>query len=219
VAKKEKRERFVSPVATGAFLALTSPYTKKGANDYIAKVAFDPSNKEHAEFLKKLDGLNRQMGTKCKEDFPKYAKTMKLRKLAKPEMDSEDQPTGRMFVVFKQKAEAGKGDKKFTFKVAVFDAKGKPLSKDIKIGAGTQVKVAFEVDATFYEKERDGGARLRLVAAQIVKLVEWEGGTAESFGFSEEEGFDSVDALTEKTEDGEAEEETPEAGAEESTDF
>lgn len=76
----------------------------------------------------------------------------------------------------------------YEFKPAIFDAAGQPL-KDVRLGGGSKVKVAYEL-RKFYTALVGAGVQLRLRAVQVLDLVEYEGGgTAGSFGFESEEGY------------------------------
>ena len=69
---------------------------------------------------------------------------------------------------------------------SIFDAKCNPLT-DVKVGAGTEGKVAFTI-LPFYATLIAAGVSLRLEAVQIIKLVEPPGErTAASYGFIEEQ--------------------------------
>lgn len=73
---------------------------------------------------------------------------------------------------------------------ALFDAKGRPVKdRDALKGmwSGTTAKVNFEA-CPFYQPAIGAGITLRLKAVQIIDLVE-SSGSAESFGFGEEDGW------------------------------
>jgi len=73
-------------------------------------------------------------------------------------------------------------------KPKLFDAKGRPIKANLNIGGGTVMKVSFEVDC--YTSKKASGVRLIPVAVQIIDLVTFEaGGSAEDYGFAEEDGF------------------------------
>ena len=78
-------------------------------------------------------------------------------------------------------------------KIPLFDAKGKPIGNKIKLGNGSTIKVSYTV-APYYNATNKGvGLSLRLVAIQVIELVEYSAGNAESYGFGEEEGYESSD--------------------------
>lgn len=73
---------------------------------------------------------------------------------------------------------------------ALFDAKGKPV-KDREslrgMWSGTVGKASFEA-CPFYQAAIGAGITLRLKAVQVISLVE-SSGSADSFGFGEEDGW------------------------------
>ena len=97
-------------------------------------------------------------------------------------------------VVFSFSAAAGGINKTtketWSRKISLFDAKGTPITGAIKIGNGSEAKISFEFN--HHHIPKDGpGVKLQLVAVQIIKLVEWQSGTAAQAGFEAEEGYDS----------------------------
>jgi hypothetical protein len=78
----------------------------------------------------------------------------------------------------------------------LFDAKGKPLSKDIKIGGGSKMKVSYEI-LPYYTAIAGAGISLRLKAVQVIDLVEYSsGGSGESYGFGKEDGYEATEETT-----------------------
>ena len=95
---------------------------------------------------------------------------------------------GNIIVKFKQKAIIKSVKGTFEVKIPKFDSHGKPLS-DCKIGGGSKIKLCFSVSPYYVPSTRICGLSLRPVAVQVVELHEYaQGGTMESYGFSEEEG-------------------------------
>jgi hypothetical protein len=138
-------------------------------------------------------------------------------------MDSEGNETGNLVFNFKLKA-SGKTREgvEFTQAPKLYDAKGNPLPAGTKIGGGSTIKVAFEINK-FYTATVGAGVSLRLKAVQVLDLKTWEGGNAASFGFGVEEGFER-DTMPENGETPEATggetPETPEVkDAKDSSDF
>lgn len=79
----------------------------------------------------------------------------------------------------------------FTQKPVLFDAAGKVITTDIKIGGGTIARVGYELNG--FASGLGAGASLRLKAVQIITLVEW-GQDAATYGFDSEEGYAAQDA-------------------------
>jgi len=82
-------------------------------------------------------------------------------------------------------------------KPKLFDAKGKPLKGDVKIGGGSTLKVAFEIDNGTIQKTGVKFTRLIPTAVQVIDLVEFGASDdASAFGFGEEDGFEGPDATS-----------------------
>ena len=122
--------------------------------------------------------------------------------------DDTGEPTGEVSIKFKMKAsyKDKSGNIKHQ-KPSLFDASKppKPLSPEVQVWGGSQVRVAGE--ATIYNTAALGmGISLRLSAVQVIKLVSGsgDGATADSYGFQCEEGgyesSDSDSAFSEGTE-------------------
>lgn len=82
-------------------------------------------------------------------------------------------------------------------KPKLFDSKGKPLNAEVKVGGGSTLKVAFEIDLGTVQKTGDKFCRLIPTAVQVINLVEY--GTADdasAYGFGEEDGYDAPDATS-----------------------
>ena len=76
------------------------------------------------------------------------------------------------------------------------DGNVKELEKAInalkaQVGEGTVAKVAVELSG--YSVAGKTGVSVKLKAVQIIDLVEFGGGSAESYGFGEEEGFEGTE--------------------------
>lgn len=70
-------------------------------------------------------------------------------------------------------------------KLAIYDAKGNPMPKDISIWSGTEGKLRIELRP--YSMQGNNGVSLRLKAVQVIKLV--EGNSENESPFEEEEGY------------------------------
>ena len=77
--------------------------------------------------------------------------------------------------------------KPWTRQPAIFDGQGNYIPSDRRpqIGGGTEGKVSFELSG-FYTTLVGAGVSLRLQGVQILSLVEFGGGSAESHGFEAE---------------------------------
>jgi len=91
----------------------------------------------------------------------------------------------------------GRDGKPWTAAPAIFDAKGQPVrDRDSLKGmwSGTTGRVSFEAQP-FFQAAIGAGITLRLKAVQIIDLVEG-GGSAESYGFGEEDGWSGSSEIT-----------------------
>lgn len=78
-------------------------------------------------------------------------------------------------------------------KIPLFDSKGKPIMDKPKVGNGSVIKTSFTAMPYFNQINKGVGLSLRLVAVQIIDLVEFNSGNAESYGFdAEEEGYEAT---------------------------
>lgn len=72
--------------------------------------------------------------------------------------------------------------------IPIYDSQGKPLPKNVDVGHGSIVKVAYSIHP-YYKTKTIKGLTLYLNAVQVLELVERsDERSAESFGFGAEEG-------------------------------
>jgi len=180
-----KKLSFVTPRGTLIWPKLITPSTKfdeKGRFETV--ISLDPGAAQ--DLIAELDKiLDAQATITSSEKRPFF----------KDEIDKETgKPTGNIRMSFSTGAKGkSRNGEEFTRKIALFDARGKPIS-GIEPWTGTLAKVSFKVKPT---EPREGkvGLRLYLDAVQILQLVQAPEQNGERFGFGEEEGFD-IDAFT-----------------------
>ena len=130
---------------------------------------------------------------KLKVEQRKKLKELTVTPLFSEEYDQEtEEPTGIIVFKFETKASGvnAKGDA-WKRDIPLFDAKGKSF-KPSMVGAGTKGKVSFESSSYFIPGTGVAGVKLYLCAAQILELIEGgSGGSASSFGFGAEEGYEA----------------------------
>lgn len=209
------RSALVTPRGRAIYPHLNTPDTKfKAEGEYTCKLAVPTAIAE--DIIAQIDAAHaeaqksaiEEINTKAKAKNPKAkpvtsVKEANLPYKLNPENDEETLFNFKMKASFK-----GKDGSMVSMRPALFDAKGKALSKDVKVGGGSVLRVSFE-PASFYTATVGAGVTLRLKAVQVIELRSFGGGTADSFGFEAEEGFVAEDAPA-------ATEETP-AQAEETT--
>lgn len=108
-----------------------------------------------------------------------------------PEIDENGNETGRVYVKAKAKAEGvTQSGKKWAFKPAVFDGTNTPFPEENPpaIGNGSICRAA--ITAFPYAAAIGYGVSIRLDALQVINLIEYNGKSAESYGFeAEEDGY------------------------------
>lgn len=149
------------------------------------KIKFRLKGEDAVSLQKKIDGfLNDSVeqakqkleGKKIKKADPPYEEVL----------DDNDNPTGELEFKFKQRAVINTKNGTMQKRVKVVDAKGSPITNELKVGNGSTVKVAYDPNL-YYTPTAGAGVSLRLVGVQIIDLVEYANDESNVFG--EEEGF------------------------------
>jgi len=184
---KAKNPRYTTPAGIAQYPYLTKPDTKFNP-DGEYKISLEIPGAAAQDIVTFLDeqfaasvakAKKENAGKKIKEGDVPY---------------SVDEDSGKVTVRFKLKAKVTpKMGDPFEQRPAIFDAKGKPMGADAKIGGGSKVKVAYEL-VPYYTAIAGAGVSLRLKAVQVIDLVEFSGGaSADAYGFGEEEGYEAED--------------------------
>lgn len=200
---KPKKPRYTTPAGTAQYPYLTKPDTKFNPDgDY--KVNLELPVAEAQEVIAFLDEQFAVALAQAKKDNP----GKKIKEGSPGYEINEDAGTAVLKFKTKAKVTTKSGDS-FTQRVALFDAKGKPITTAPNIGGGSKVKVSYEV-MPYYTAIAGAGLALRVKAVQILNLVEFStGGNAGAYGFGEEEGYEASAAATDNNEfSDETEEET-----------
>jgi hypothetical protein len=113
-----------------------------------------------------------------------------------------EEPTGEIKFKFAMPAsgkykDKGTGkEKTWTAKPSVFDAKGVPMVRVPEMWGGSEGIVAFSARPYFIPGTGAVGLKLRLQAAQLLKLVQGGGRDAAGYGFGAEEGgYEHTDSI------------------------
>jgi hypothetical protein len=190
VAERKKLQFHITPAGIAQYPRLTKPDTKFNPDGHYKVTLVLPG----AEAQPLIELIDKAMGESlilARRENPTKAKTIKA---------ATDKPYKAVT------ADDGNenGDYKFNFKMAasgrnkttgetwsrkpvLFDAKLKPLINP-KVGGGSTIKVKFEM-FLFYTPLVGAGVSLRLLAVQILDLVEYGGASAD--GFAAEDGYES----------------------------
>jgi len=182
---KAKNPRYVTPAGIAQYPYLTKPDTKFNP-DGEYKISLEIPAADAQDIVTFLDEQYEAAVAKAKKENPgKKIKTGDV-------PYSVDDESGKVTVRFKLKAKvAPKNGEPFEQRPALFDAKGKPINQEAKIGGGSKVKVAYEL-VPYYTAIAGAGVSLRLKAVQVINLVEFGGGAgAGAFGFGEEDGYEA----------------------------
>ena len=179
--------RYVSPKGIAMYpwvLTADTAFVKEGV--YHIQLECPQDDPKTTELVEKLTViLDKEHDALSKE---------KKKKLNKIPFFEESEDGKHLVFKFKQnKIIKRKDGTTSEVKIPLFDAKGKPITKEIKLGNGSVCRISFTV-APYYNATNKGvGLSLRLVAVQVIELVEYSAGNAESYGFDEEEGNENKD--------------------------
>lgn len=200
----DKPKLITSPrLEVAGFVAIQSPGTKydtDGSSDedyeFQIAVAGEEDDPKFRAFIEQLEGYRDEFADEQKKEDPKK-KRWKTLEIGSEEEDDDGEPTGRRVLKLKQNYVV-KG-KKGTFKkkVGLFDAKGNPITKTVRIGNGSVVKVSFAPNPYPNNKDKEFGFSFnRLSGVQLIKLVERPAGgaSADDMGFEAEDDEDAFDA-------------------------
>lgn len=184
---KVKNTRYTTPAGIAQYPYLTKPDTKFNP-DGEYKISVEIPGASAQDIVTFLDEQFAVSVAKAKKENP----GKKIKEGDVPYSVNDD--TGAVTVRFKLKAKVTpKMGDPFEQRPALFDAKGKPIGADAKIGGGSKVKVAYEL-VPYYTAIAGAGISLRLKAVQVINLVEFSGGaSSEAYGFGQEEGYEAED--------------------------
>jgi len=193
---KNKRERFVSPKGVAVWPRLNEPDTKfKQEGEYTVSLAYDSDDAEYNKLVKFLEKRRDELFQEFLSENPKKKKSAEVAPVFTEETDENGDETGRMLLKFKMRASgvSKRTGKPFTMRPDIFDAKGKKIEVAPQIGGGSTLKVSFELGGHFVESAKKFYLSLRLVAVQVIDLVEFGQRNAKDYGFGEEDGFEADD--------------------------
>jgi hypothetical protein len=171
MSEKKKLQRLNTPIGEALWAHVhqpKKPFDDKGAPKFQIDVVFDPKQPDWAAFTADIRKQLQDMPTQTDK---RTGEQMKKQSPIKRELDTNDQPTGRLVASFKTSAQ---------FKPGVFDKFGKPLLESMLIGNGSKVRVNYSPNVY------DGfgaGINFYLNAVQVVELVEYQKQSASAYGF------------------------------------
>lgn len=198
MAKKQK-VLVATPRGVAVFPTLHTPDTKFDA-DGVYKIDLKLSGADAQEFQAKVDGWHRESIAAAKKENAEKAKekgkkATPVKENNPPYSENED---GSIDFKFKMPAKitiknGSRAGEVVTLRPQLVDAAMKPISKDVKIGGGSVVRVSFEVRN--YNSPQGAGVKLSLVGVQVIELKTWGGGpSGAAMGFEAVEGgFSAAD--------------------------
>lgn len=193
--------------------------------EYKTKIVLDRSKPGTAAFLAKVDA-HLELAKKLADEAFAELPVKDRKRIGEPVADEpyqvvydEETEEETNFVELLVKMRAGgtrkKDGKKWSAKPALFDSKGKPITKKIEIWGGSTAIIDLDLEPYFMPGTGKFGLSRRLNAVQIIELVAAGGQrSASSYGFGEvEDGF-SQDEYSADDEDGEDQEGSGDEGDE-----
>lgn len=143
-----------------------------------------PLNEETRAIVERVDEvIEERVQTFSKQ---KGVKPATIKRCDPPYVVDEEAGT----VTFHFKRNSVTKDKKAMSPPRGFDAMGKPLAKDTRIGGGSVIKINFAwMPFQNYSAKIGAGVKLGLEGFQVIELREGGGPGADKFGFEQEEGF------------------------------
>ena len=155
--------------------------------DYSIKLQL--SQEEAAEMSERIEEIVQEEFKRAVKEKPPLKNTLTTQDVAQTVYDKDTgDDTGKVEFKFKLKAKVQRKDGTYYEQApAVIDAKKQPLPKDMLIGNGSRVKVAFEPFPYIMQSTKKVGVSLRLKAVQVIDLVEY--GNSAASVFDEEDGY------------------------------
>ncbi len=186
-----KYETITTPRGVFIYPHLTEADTKfvKPDGEYHTKFALSPEeSKPFIKAVKKV--LKDYIKANEKELSPAKIKKAGRADIYEEEVNDEGEETGQFIFKFKLKAKVETKTKSWLQQPRLFDSSAQPIKGEINIWTGSEGKVNVELFPYYMATTKTFGVSLRVVGAQILKLVEGEGRSAESMGFgAEDDGY------------------------------
>ena len=208
--------QLTTPVGIAKYPYLVKPDTKFDERGiYKVDLILKPSE------AKTIESAAKKLASKLKMDDVKTNPARKKWGLHLPLLEDAKQDgeaTGMVVVRFKQAAVLRTRDgREINKSVLIFDSQGNRVT-DINPYSGTKMAVAYTMSAYANPTGSTYGVTFRLVAVQVIELVEGgNGADAESLGFSKQDGFVQQDAVNEDESFTDSSEAVPMEGKEEET--
>lgn len=212
--KNDNKHKIITPEGTFVWPHLNEPdygnekvQTPNG--QYSVTLRLQTSDGKVKKFLARLDELMQLAKEQAEEEIEQWSKDAKA-KLKESGGITPDLPYSKVYdketgestgeVDFNAKMTASgvrsKTKVPWKQKPGLFDAKNKPIPKGTEIWGGSTGRVSCSLKPYFISGTKKYGLSRRLEAAQILSLVtSGQARPASSYGFDEQEGFDSSELL------------------------
>lgn len=179
-----------TPKGKAVYPKLITPDTKfKELGEYVADLSV-PSE-EAKTFISKVEEIYKSHVGKAAPKNPEKGNKNSFYYI---ERDEQGNATGNIVLKLRVANKQRKDGEIWDRRPRMFDAKLKPITGLKSLWGGTEMKVSCEVYC--YQMATGKGVSLQPLGVQIINLVEGTGGgaSADSYGFSAEEGFTAEDA-------------------------
>lgn len=198
MSDKKKAPQYTTPMGEFVWPWLNKPDTRdiKGKPQrpaYKLNIRYAANNPAWLSFKTKLDELVDESYEKAVAENPKKKKVIVRQYPYVMELDDDGEETGN--VILKLKQNASLKDKKTgeerEVTVALFYASGKPINRaQTSIYGGSTGMASFTTRPYLVDSTNGAGISLDLKAVQVFNLVSAGERSAESYGFSKQEGYD-----------------------------
>lgn len=180
MSMKKNIVRATTPAGIAVYPKLETADTKFDQNG-VYSVELDLTEPDAEKLINKLTDI-------AHKDYEAECKAKGKKSLKRADFPWKNTDDGKIRFKFKMKAKGGSGDKQWDQKPALFDAQGNPV-KDLNVGSGSVVKIAFDV-VPYFTAMVGHGIALRLRAVQVLELKQYIGGdNFDAFGFKATDGF------------------------------
>lgn len=213
--QKKKEEVYTTPKGVAKYPHLTVPQTLIGDKTveptFNVSLLLDPNDAATIALIEKIETAHKKGLAEAKAKNPKKKYIDQgTDNMFKDETTKDGEPTGKVVFKFKAKAQGKRKDgSEWSFRPALFDAKGAALPKDAAIFGGSVIKVGYSIrhaameTGSFYTS-------LSLKAVQGIVIKSEYVKDASEFGFVSEDGEDAFGEQTASAGD---------SGAEQNADF
>ena len=203
VNTKKKVARYITAKGIAQYPWIFEPDTKFDADGQY-HIQLIVSKEDAQDMIKRLSDMLDEFKAKTEKE--------KGKKVGKMDFFDETPEGDSVQFKFKQKHLLRRKDgSSVEVHIPVFDSRGGCVTAESKMGTGSTVKICYSPLPYYNAVTKSVGLSLRLVAVQVLALVQYSAGAAEGFGFSTDlDGYvnEGKDKDGDEDEDGEEDEDT-----------